>query len=189
MSEQTNEAANGSPDGLGQRFGRVRGWGPVAVLFVALIAAASGAFATKAVSHGYGHWHGGGFMHGPLDPADAEKHAERMAKHIAVEADATGEQQEKLVGIARTLAKELVPLRDEITAARQKGRELLTQAVIDRDRIEMFRTEQLALADTITRHITKALADAADALTAEQRKALAERFPPRTGFWRDRDHR
>ena len=185
MSEHSNENGKENPQDRQRRFGGGRGWGPFAVVMVALIAAASGAFATKAASYGYGHWRHADFMHGPLNPGKIEKRAERLAKHLAVETDATAEQQDKLVGIAKALAKDLLPMREQIRAARQKGRELFTQTVIDRDQIEAFRTEQIALADTVTKHVTKAFADAADVLTAEQRKALAERFPRHRGFGRN----
>ena len=185
MSEQSNENGKEKPQDRRRRYGRGRGWGPLAVLMVALIAAISGAFATKAVSHGYGYWRHAGFMHGPLDAGKIEKRVERMAKHLAVEADATAEQQEKLVGIAKALAKDLLPMWEQMQTARQNGRELFTQTVIDRDQIEAFRSEQIALADTVTKHLTKAFADAADALTAEQRQALAERFRRHRGLGRN----
>ncbi|MGI9386171.1 MAG: Spy/CpxP family protein refolding chaperone [Methyloligellaceae bacterium] len=187
MSEQTNDNGHDAQSGKRQRYGRGRGCGPLAVLFVALIAAASGAFATKAVSHGFGHWRHAGFMHGPVDPAKVGKRAQRMAKHLAVEVDATAEQQEKLVSIAKTLANDLLPLREKIWTARQNGRTLFTQAVIDREAIENFRVEQITLADTVTKRITKAFADAADILTAEQRKELSERFPGHHRFGKDRN--
>jgi len=154
---------------------------------VALAAAATGAIATKAVSQGFGH--GPGFMHhsgftgGPFDPARAEERADRMVKHLAIEVDATKEQQEKLSAIAKSLAKEAGPLREKMQAARQQGRELLLAPKIDRAAIEKLRVEQLANADAISKRVAQAIADAADVLSPEQRKKLSDRFPP-FGGWR-----
>src|SRR5262245_57937247 len=65
------------------------------VAMVALVAAMAGAFGTTAFSQGFGGrgWHGGrGFLSG--DPARIEERADRMVRHLAVEIDATSEQQE-----------------------------------------------------------------------------------------------
>lgn len=152
---------------------------------IALAGALTGAAATKALSHGYfgHHWHQGhgflrthgGFMGGPLDPARAEERAERMAKHLGVEIDATKEQQEKLVTIAKGLAKDLLPVREKIRAARARGLELMTQPTVDRAAVEQLRAEQMANIDAVSQRIAAALADAAEVMTPEQRKVLAER--------------
>lgn len=148
---------------------------------VAIAAAATGAVATKAVSQGFGHggfMRHGGFMGGPFDPARAEERAERMVKHLAVEVDASKEQQDKLTVIAKALAKEVGPLREKMQTARQQGRELLTAPTIDKSAIEKLRADQLANADAISKRVTQALGEAAEVLTADQRKKLSDRFPP-----------
>jgi protein CpxP len=124
---------------------------------------------------GYGCWHRGGFMAGPLDPARVDEHLERMLKHVYVEIDATEEQKQRLAPIVKQAARDLLPLRERMHDARRKALELLTQDRIDRAAIETLRAEQLQLAEQASTRIARALADAAEVLTPAQRKELAAR--------------
>lgn len=156
------------------------------LMFATLIVAAglTGAAVTKAVSNPFGFgpgWHGGG-MRGhwgaPLDPAQIEDRADRMVRHLAVELDANNEQQDKLRGIMRGMLKDVIPAREKAQAARKQARELLTQTTIDRGAMEKLRTEQIALADSVSKRVVQALGDAAEVLSPEQRRKLNDRFPP-----------
>jgi len=71
-----------------------------------------------------------------------------------------------------------VPMRDKAQAARMRVRDLLTQQNVDRAEIERFRTEQVALADAFSKRVAQALGEAAEILTPEQRRKLADRLPP-----------
>lgn len=122
---------------------------------------------------GFGPGHG--FMGGrQLDPADVEQRADRMIRHVAVEIDATNEQQDKLRTIARGAVKDLLPMRGKMKDARDKAQTLLTQPNLSRGDIEAFRTEQLALADAFSKRVAQALGDASEVLNADQRKKLGE---------------
>jgi Spy/CpxP family protein refolding chaperone len=147
-------------------------------LFIVAVAAAAGltgAFANSAFSQGFGPpWQARPWGQ-PFDPATVEDRADRMVRHLAIEVDATAEQQERLRGIVRSAVRDLLPLREKAMSSRQRGRELLTQTTIDRAAIETLRTEQMALADQATRRFSQALADAASVLSPEQRRKLAER--------------
>jgi Spy/CpxP family protein refolding chaperone len=168
---------------------RRRRW-PV-IVTVALAAALTGAAANHAVSEGgfgRGHWgpHGFGGGHGfmgRLDPAQAEERADRAVRHLAIEIDASAAQQEKLRAIARAAVKDLIPMREKAQTARERARTLLTQPTVDRAAIESFRTEQIALADAASKRIAQALADAAEVLTPEQRRAIDDHLAARRG-WR-----
>ena len=59
----------------------------------------AGAVASRAVSQHYGH--GRGFMGGSFDPVRVEEGADRAVRHLAIEIDATTEQQEKLRAIVK----------------------------------------------------------------------------------------
>lgn len=151
-----------------------------------LAAALTGAAATHAFSNpGFGHgpWGGAGFMGAPLDPARAEDRVDRMMRHLAIEVDATADQEAKLRAIAKAAVKDLVPMRERAVAGRQRARTLLTQPTVDRGAIESFRAEQMALADTASRRIAQALADAAETLTPDQRRKLDDRLSAARGFW------
>lgn len=166
------------------------------LLAVALIGLGVGVFATKAISHGvpWGHHYGPGFMHtgglmAPATPAEAEDRAQRMAKHFALEIDATKEQTEKLVTIAKAAARDVLPMREKFQAARTQGLEAFAAPALDRATIEKVRSEQIANMDALSKRLSAALEDAAEVMTPEQRQKLAERiktFRERHGwgFWR-----
>src|SRR5690606_10107499 len=161
---------------------RRRRWLPLTAIAVA--AALTGAAATNAVGHGpwgsWGGWHGGshggwhGRWHGPLSPADIEDRIDRALRHLAIELDATPEQQEKLRTIARSAVKDLLPMRDKARAARARAAEILTQPTVDRTAIEAFRAGQIALADEASKRLAQAVGDAAEVLTPEQRQKVHE---------------
>ena len=106
-----------------------------------------------------------------------------MIRHIAVEVDATAEQQEKLRGIVKNAVKDMLPMREKIFAARQQARDLLFGQSVDRAAIEKLRSEQIGTVDALSKRLTQALADAAEVLTPEQRRKLEGLLPP-VGGWR-----
>jgi protein CpxP len=149
----------------GARFGR-----GIFILLIALAAGFAGGYASRSFAHGAGN-----FMSETMDPAQMDEHVQRMVKHLAVEVDATPEQQEKLNAIAKSAAHDLTPLRGNMKRTRQRALELLSADKVDHAAIENLRTAQLAVMDTVSRRLTQALAEAADVLTVDQRKKLAER--------------
>jgi Spy/CpxP family protein refolding chaperone len=160
----------------GARFGRI-----VVVLAVAAAAGFAGGYAGKTFAHGPHLFRGAA-----LDPARMDERVDRMVRHLAVEVDASPEQRDKLSGIAKAAARDLLPLREKMRAARTQAVELMAAPQVDRAALEKLRAEQLTLADGTTRRITQALADAADVLTPEQRGKLAEhakRMGERRGGW------
>ena len=124
---------------------------------------------------GQGRRHG----YGPIDPADLDRHVERMLKHLYVEIDATDAQKQKLDPIVRQAAKELVPMRQNLHAARREAIELLAQERVDPAALEVLRAKHLQLADQASRKLTRAIAEAAEVLTPAQRKELAAHFARR----------
>ena len=150
-----------------------------------LIGGLAAGIGIQAFAHGggYGGWHRGGFMAGPLDPAAVDEHLERMLRHLYVEIDVTDEQKQRLAPIVKQAAKDLLPLREKGREAHKKAAGLLTQDSIDRAAIETLRTEQLQLIEQGSRRFTQALADIADVLTPAQRRQIAQRFEHHRG-WR-----
>ena len=168
---------------------RRRGRAAFFALLIALGVGTTAFFAGQAFSQpgfgpfGHGGWHGRGFMMGQMDPAQIEDRADRLVRHLAIEVDATNEQQERLRAVVKSAVRDLIPMREKVHAARQRGRELLLGSTIDRAAIEAFRAEQLALADTASKRVVQAFADAASILTAEQRRKIEDHLRPRPGFW------
>jgi periplasmic protein CpxP/Spy len=153
----------------------------------AAIATAVAALATvvglKAYAHvgGFGGWHRGGLMGAHLDPARLDEHIDRMLKHLYVEIDATEAQKQALAPVVKAAARDLLPMHDRLHSARGQAVALLTQPTIDRAALESLRASQLAIAEQASKRLAQALADVADVLTPEQRKALAERLAHRHG--------
>jgi periplasmic protein CpxP/Spy len=122
-----------------------------------------------------GGWHRGGWGRGgPLSPAQIDDRIDRGSKHLAIELDATAEQQQKLATIAKSALHDLLPLREKAQAARGQALALLT-APVDREAIERLRAEQMGVAEMASKRIAQALGDASDVLTPEQRRKIADR--------------
>lgn len=164
MSEQTNVTTR-------------RGFGYAALVAAALVGVVGGGVASTAFGHGFGpqlgHWghHGG---RGPIDPAEAQEHAEHMVGHLAWAVDATPEQKQKLTVIATAMMKDLLPVHEKMHAARARAVDLLRAPQTDRAALETLRAEQIALADGVSKRLAQGLADAADVLTPQQRAKLAQ---------------
>jgi Spy/CpxP family protein refolding chaperone len=153
----------------------------IALLAVALVAGFTGNMLSTAFGQGFAWraWHqggmmSGGFMSGPLTPAQIDDRIDRMTKHMAIELDATGDQQAKIAGIAKAAVADLLPLREKAQAAHGQAVALLTAPTIDRSAIEQLRAQQVGLAETASKRIAQAAADASDVLNPEQRRKVAD---------------
>lgn len=189
MIDITPESPNAEPKAPRRSRGRRTAF----IAGIALAAGLAGAFASNAISKGRGWHHGGdgfghhggmggmgfGFMGGKMSPEKAERHAERMAERFARRIDASGEQQSKLITIARETVKDIVPLRQQAGDARREAVKLMTAPQIDRAAIEKLRADQVAAMDAISKRMVKGIADAAEVLTPEQRQKVAERMEKR----------
>ena len=177
MVEQNGKSPQADPiPSEDYRHGR-RGTLLVALVAVALLAGITGNLLSKAFGQGISlhhiSWHDGGFF-GGLSPAQIDDRIDRMTKHMAIELDATAEQQAKLATIAKAAVADLRPLQEKARAARAQAVTLLTAPTIDRSAIERLRAENIGLAETASKRITQALADAAEVLSPEQRRKVAD---------------
>jgi Spy/CpxP family protein refolding chaperone len=161
-----------SPTGI--KRGR-RGTLAIALIAVALVAGATGNLLSSAFGQGFG-WRPGGWHAGAMTPAQLDDRIDRMTKHMAIELDATADQQGRIAAIAKAAVADLRPLRERAQAARAQGLALLTSPNIDRSAIERLRAEQIGLAETASKRIAQGLADAAEVLNPDQRKKVAEWF-------------
>jgi protein CpxP len=175
MSNADTSAHTPNPQPRSRR--RRIAWIAVAALAVGVTVGAASTTAFSRGGFGPGGWHGHGFMGRSFDPAQAEARADRMVRHLAVEVDATNEQQDKLRAVVKNAVKEVLPMREKVQAAREQARKLLTEPTINRSEIEKLRAEHVALADTFSRRVAQAFTDAAEILTPEQRKKLADLMP------------
>jgi Spy/CpxP family protein refolding chaperone len=131
----------------------------------------------KLYAGNYGGGHGGHHK-GLSDLSDEELEAriERMVKHVAIEIDATEEQQDRITALVTAAAKDLKPVHDRLRATGKEIHDLLLADSIDRTALEKLRAERLAEAEMISKNLVSALADVAEVLSPEQRKVLDERI-------------
>lgn len=169
-----------NPDSIATRSNRIgrRGMLVIALLALALLASLSGNILSAAFGQGF-TWHPFGMRHGgmfgaPLTPAQIDDRIDRMTKHMAIELDATADQQSKIADIAKAAVGDLRALREKAQAARSQAVALLTAPTIDRTAIERLRAEQIGLAETASKRIAQALTDAAEVLNPEQRRKVAD---------------
>jgi protein CpxP len=154
----------------------------IATLAILLVGAGVAAFTQgnafgRMAGHGHSMWN---------DPARIDEGIERPVKHLAIEIDATPEQQEKLIVLAKAAAKDLLPLRQEMRTAGQDATALLTAATIDRAAIEQLRAARLLSIQQASTRVSEFLADAAEVLSIEQRKELADQVAE---YRKHRNHR
>jgi len=163
MVEQNNTQSPDRVPSPSYRGGRRAGF-VIALVAVALLAGVTGNMLSHAFGQGFAwqHFHlrgggpfGGAFA-GGLSPAQVDDRIDRMTKHMAIELDATADQQAKIAN------------------ARSQAVTLLTAPTIDRTAIERLRAEQIGLAETASKRIAQALADAAEVLNPEQRRKVAD---------------
>jgi protein CpxP len=89
---------------------------------------------------------------------------------------ANDEQKDRIKALVKTTMDEVRPNRDERRAMREEVMKLLEAPTIDREAIEKLRAERIAEMDAKSKVVAKAVADAAEILTPDQRKKLVEEF-------------
>lgn len=124
---------------------------------------------------------GFGFGAGPMDPAVTAKRIDGMVQWMLADIDTTDDQRARIATVLKAAANDLAPLRTQHLEARRKTMQLLAAPTIDRAQIEAVRVQQLQLADTATRRMTQAIADAAEVLNPDQRAKLAAKLANRRG--------
>ena len=146
-------------------------------------AVAAGLLTLSAFGHaGPGHHgHHGHGMLAEMSPEEAGKRIDRMVTWVLDDVSATAEQKQRVAQIAKEAAQELMPMRKQHKEARGRAVDLFVQPTIDHAAIEQLRVEELQLGEAASKRITKAIVDAAEVLTPEQRVKLAAEWKKRRG--------
>jgi Spy/CpxP family protein refolding chaperone len=86
---------------------------------------------------------------------------------------ASEEQQQRVSAIATTAVDDLRPLHERHRQNREAFHAALVKPTVDRQALEELRKAEVQLADEAATRIVRAMADAAEVLTPEQRAQLA----------------
>ena len=130
--------------------------------------------------HG-GHGHRSHGMMAQMSPEEAGKRIDKMVNRVLDDVGATTEQKQRVAQIAKEAAQELMPMRTQHKGARGRAMDLFAQPSIDRAAIEQLRVEELQLGEAASKRIAKAIADAGEVLTPEQRVKLVAQWKNRHG--------
>ena len=107
-----------------------------------------------------------------LDPAKIETRIDKRVDRALNGTDATADQKQKISGILSDAFKDMRALHDKRAENRKAMEAALQAPTIDPARIEAIRVEQMKVADDASKRFTKALEDAGNVLTAQQRQAF-----------------
>ena len=119
------------------------------------------------------------------DPGVMRERADFMVEWTLSRIDATDEQRAQVKSVVQGAIEDLMQLREEHQSNRKAMIAALIKPDVDRAELDRIRGAEISLMDRGSQRIVTALADAADALTPEQRAQLAEM----AGRWRGDDHR
>jgi Spy/CpxP family protein refolding chaperone len=107
-----------------------------------------------------------------FDSAKFQQRIEKRVDRALDGTDATADQKKQIADIMSSAFTDMKPLRDQRLANRKAMQEALQAPTIDAARIESIRVEQMKIADESSKRFTKALTDAGNVLTAQQRQAF-----------------
>ncbi len=108
----------------------------------------------------------------PMTPAEQLAHARDTIDHALTSVDVTSDQRTKVLTIFDTAANELKEAPVVAFTTRLQIATILTAPTIDHDKLEALRASRVADVDTASKTVVKAVADAADVLSQDQRTRL-----------------
>ena len=114
-----------------------------------------------------------------FDPAQMQQRLEKRVDKALTGTDATAEQKKKIADILGATFKDMKPLHDQRVENRKAMTDALQAPTIDAAKIEALRAERMKIADESSKRFTKALTDAGNVLTAQQRQAFFKNWSAR----------
>jgi protein CpxP len=138
------------------------------------VGAASG-FAAGSVN-GMPFWMLNAATHHGHNPERVAKRIDRRVDRVLDRVDATSEQRDKVGGIVKGAFNDLTALGIKPWETREKAIALLRADTVDPAAFEAMRAEQISMADAASKRVVQALTEAAQVLTPEQRRELADRW-------------
>ncbi len=116
-----------------------------------------------------------------FDPAKLQEHTEKRVDRALKGTDATVDQKKKIVDILNSTFTDMKPLHDKRVENRKAMADAMQAPTIDRAKIEQLRVEQMKVSDESSKRFTKALEDAGDVLSVQQRQAFFKNWSERRG--------
>jgi Spy/CpxP family protein refolding chaperone len=116
-----------------------------------------------------------------FDPAQMQQRVEKRVDKALNGTDATAEQKKQIADILSNSFKDMRPLHDRRVENRKAMTDALQAPTIDPAKIETLRAERMKIADESSKRFTKALTEASNVLTAQQRQAFFKN-------WSNADH-
>ena len=114
-----------------------------------------------------------------FDPAQMQQRLEKRVDKALTGTDATAEQKKKIADILGATFKDMKPLHDQRVENRKAMTDALQAPTIDAAKIETLRAERMKIADESSKRFTKALTDAGNVLTVQQRQAFFKNWSAR----------
>ena len=114
-----------------------------------------------------------------FDPAQMQQRLEKRVDKALNGTDATAEQKKKIADILGATFKDMKPLHDQRVENRKAMTDALQAPTIDAAKIEALRAERMKIADESSKRFTKALTDAGNVLTVQQRQAFFKNWSAR----------
>jgi Spy/CpxP family protein refolding chaperone len=114
-----------------------------------------------------------------FDPAQMQQRLEKRVDKALSGTDATAEQKKKIADILGATFKDMKPLHDQRVENRKAMTDALQAPTIDAAKIEALRAERMKIADESSKRFTKALTDAGNVLTVQQRQAFFKNWSAR----------
>jgi protein CpxP len=178
-SEMTQTDTGGQlPEPAAPQPRKRRRWRGVLVGTLLLGVGVASGFAAGTVN-GMPFWMMNAAVHHGLNPERVHQRIDRRVERVLDRVDATKEQQDKVAGIIKGAFNDLTALGIKPWEVREKALTLFRADTIDPAALEAMRAEHIAMADTASKRVVQALTEAAQVLTPEQRRELAERWEHR----------
>ena len=121
-----------------------------------------------------GGCHGGHGFAG--DPAEMADHMLLRIDHMLSKIGASDDQKTHIKAIAKSAMTDLALLHKQQQDLRKQMHDAMTAASIDKDKLAALHTQQAQLFEKTSARMHEAMIAAAEILTPEQRKAMAERM-------------
>jgi len=117
------------------------------------------------------------------NPEAMQQRIEAFVKWGLADVNATEAQQKQISSIANAAIADLKPLRERHHELRGSIAKAIAQPTVDRAALESLRTQEIDIAQTASKRVTQAIGDAAEVLSPDQRRILAEKMQQRRHRW------